>query len=455
MRQLLKRLLPARIRFFLRIENYKDLFLFSGFCCKRFLAFFSSLPATLALHQSIPTVQFGSLAANDPNERQIAEILASHRLKYNQGRHCLYVSDKADLQKIVPGLTEHYPCRIALKIVKSQEISLDGTPYYTSRKTAPATNFISMLAVGTVLEKVVISNILATFACAPRVYDLIRLTFADVCYYALVVEHIGGDSITGEAGRVFVETLKTILRKQNIEIVAVKRNKDFQPPGFNQNIIDSSTGCKYIDIQNFAMFSKKEHCFQGIVEKLDNSNIFADLEVFKRNSLSIFCKRKLNKKICEFSQWYCQYLTGSGIALQNLTLFDIGSPLGLYTMSALANGARWSYVYDDKEGISIERLLYRNGFSRFCPFTYPSGGQSQKKISVDLFCFSYQSETHLLSHLVSIVDTEYLLVDFPVVEEEISIERMIGNIGFVQVSGSTAVFGETMFTLFRKRDLKI
>jgi hypothetical protein len=460
MRQLLKTLLPARIRFFLRLENYKDLLLFSGFCCKRFLAILSSLPGTLALHQSIPTVQLGGSAEKDPVGRQLTELFTSYKVNFNQGRHCLYISDKGDMQKIVPGLTERYPCRIGLKIVKSREISRDGTPYYTSRKIAPATNVISMLAVGTVLEKVVISNILSTFGCAPRVYDVIRLTSADVCYYALVVEHIDGDNITGEVGRLFIDKLEDILRKQHIEIVAVKRNKDFKAPAFNQNIIDSTRGCKYIDIQNFAIFSQREHCFRGFVEKLAQSHILADVEISERNNLSIFAKRKLNRKICEFSLLWCHYLAGSGISLENTTLFDAGLPLGVYTMSALAHDARWSYVYDDKnEVISRERFLYRNGFSRFCSFSSSSENQFQKKISVDLFCFSYQSEAHLLTSLLGVVDTKYLLVDFPVAEDEDQNEKGIelveGNTGFARVTGSTTIFSDTMFTLFMKRELTL
>lgn len=371
----------------------------------------------------------------------------------------MYVSDRADLQKIVPGLSEYYPCPIALKIIKSLEISRDGTPYYTSRKAAPATNLISMLAIGTVLEKIIISNILATFGCAPRVYDLIRVATADVCYYALVVEHISGDSITGEPGRLFIGKLGEILKKQDIEIVAVERNKDFLPPGFNQNIIDSCTGCKYIDIQNFAIFSRKDHCFQGIVDKLDRSNIFSDFELPEGNSLSIFAKRKLNKKICGFSQWYCQYLAVTGTALKNITLFDAGLPVGVYSMAALANGARWSYVFDDKnDAVSIERYLYRNGFSRFC-FVSSSGDSPQHTISVDLFCFSYQSESCLLTSLLRVVDTKYLLVDFPVNQEnnqsEHNIKVMLRKTGFVRVNTSTAEYGRTMFMLFKKEDLKI
>ena len=455
MREILKSLLPGRIRFFLRAQNYKDLLLFSSFCCKRLWRFVASLPVSAPPRQSIPLSQCCIDEQEYPDGCELSDFLSSCNISFNQGRHCIYISDQAAIQNLAPDLIDRYPDNFALKIIKSREMSSDGTPYYTSRKNAPATNYVSMVAVGTVLEKVVISNILATYNYAPHVYDLIQIVINDVCHFALVVEHISGDCLTGEQGQGFIENFKKALQCQDIEIVAVKRNKDFQPPQFNLNIIGSTAGPKYIDIQNFALFSQKRLSCEWFVEKQCSSNIFADVTFSESRFPSLFTERKLNKQIGHFSQWCRKYLIRIGVAPSQITIFDAGSPIGVYTMCVLANEASWSYVFSEhRECLSVERSLFRNGFSRFTVIA-SIADDCKTRLTVDLLCFSYQVESELLFTILGVVDTQYLLIDVPVgdkwtIHKEKNLELKLKEIDFVRVKDSTAVYGKSKFISFKK-----
>ena len=112
-----------------------------------------------------------------------------------EGRHSIYLHAVSDIEEFCPSILGQYPVGFGLKIVKSQMISKDTTPYYTSTKNAPASTWFSMRAVGTMLEKMTVSNVLCLDGVAPRVYDIVRLTTnQNGLLYAFVVHHIAGPS---------------------------------------------------------------------------------------------------------------------------------------------------------------------------------------------------------------------------------------------------------------------
>ncbi len=118
-------------------------------------------------------------------------------MSYISGRHVYYVNKEKDIYNLLPSLPHFYPKPIGLKIIKSNVISDDGTPYYTSNKNAPSSTWITMKAVGSIKEKMIISNMLSLNEMAPRVFDLIKIKIGHSYYFALIVEHVEGKTVTG------------------------------------------------------------------------------------------------------------------------------------------------------------------------------------------------------------------------------------------------------------------
>ena len=74
-------------------------------------------------------------------------------------------------EKIISGLNDRYPHLIGLKLIKSQTMHPDGTPFYCGIDASKTSTKSIMTAVGSVEEKKIISNVLSEYSVAPKTYD--------------------------------------------------------------------------------------------------------------------------------------------------------------------------------------------------------------------------------------------------------------------------------------------
>ena len=91
---------------------------------------------------------------------ELLSVLEGAGISCLSGRHSVYISDRKAIGLLNSEIADRYPGQIGLKIIKSRQISPDGTPFYTSAELAPASTRWSMRAVGSMAEKTVVSNLL-------------------------------------------------------------------------------------------------------------------------------------------------------------------------------------------------------------------------------------------------------------------------------------------------------
>ncbi|MDH4318042.1 MAG: hypothetical protein OEV64_06600 [Desulfobulbaceae bacterium] len=266
------------------------------------------------------------------------------------GRHSFYLSRRADIEKICPALLDFYPYPFGLKIVKSGEISPDGSPYYTSRLLAPASSHMSMRAVGSMLEKVSISNLLHEYGVAPRVYDLVRLESSAGSYHAFIVQHVGGDFVTGEEGVKFIRRFLRVFQRLELEIISIDEHCDLRPPDFRHNIVADLSGSYYVDIQNFVLYTSG---YGTKIQKRLRQLMMNDGPVSGGG-------RDLSLRRVE------GFLQSCGVSIQKARILDLWGDDGTMARQLLTMGVgRVSMIRPVKLASLIRQTLYLCGFSRF------------------------------------------------------------------------------------------
>ena len=320
------------------------------------------------MEQSIPVFPANIDFGIDPSVNLIVQIEKAG-LKYEAGRQSIYINDEQDIARINPDILPRYPKRVGLKLIKSREISPDTTPYYTSQKLAPNSTWFSMIAVGSMLEKTVISNLLHEEGVAPRVYDLIRLESTDGGYqYAFIVQPVAGKAVVGEAGVRFMTHFKNTLNKLGIRIISIKEHCDLRPPDFRHNIIADSDGVYYIDIQNFALFNKNYS--RKLINAMERHNRFTASVTYKKKILSGSIQKRWK------GRYYCNdnsneeniitFLKRNRVKIENSTLLDFCLADEFMTICALNSKAKWSIaVRPDDIASFVRKYLYYRGFTRF------------------------------------------------------------------------------------------
>lgn len=360
----IKQFIPESVRDYLWLRK-RDL-VFLKYLARRFQGRSRCTGIPQALRQQISTyrsdIEFSSTES-------LLTIIEQLGFQFCEGRHTLYLYREADIQRISAELISHYPHLFGLKIIKSLEISPDGTPYYTSNKVARSSSLISMRAVGSVREKTIISNILSLRNVAPKVYDIVKLQSGNTAVFAMVVQRIDGKILTGQAAVDFIVGFKRVLESEGITILGEKDAEDFRPPDFRRNIVSDSTGTYYVDIQNFGFIDEKgrhEKLADAIREVTDfeGSRLFQP-KIYAHGSLpglsmegkrdSLYCILKIQ-----------DFLDRNHVGFQDSTVLDIGCNLGIFSMYALSRGARWCVGLDTPEVVQVARqFLFEHGFSRF------------------------------------------------------------------------------------------
>ncbi|MEA3437076.1 MAG: hypothetical protein U9R43_11465, partial [Thermodesulfobacteriota bacterium] len=195
---------------FKAIDSYLINLLYISYLCRRLLH--NLRCGGFPQRDPLDTFNFNTVPDIFPGTNPVKK-LQKLGINFSEGRHSVYLSDPKAIERICPSITEIYPQPFGLKIIKSQQISSDGTPYYTSSRLAAASNAITMRAVGSVLEKVAISNLLNMYNVAPRVFDIVKIKNPRNAYWALVVQPVEGKVVTGERGVIFIKKLTKALRK--------------------------------------------------------------------------------------------------------------------------------------------------------------------------------------------------------------------------------------------------
>ena len=323
-------------------------------------------------------LSFNSSVELSTNPKTLKDIFHKAGMKYREGCHLTYIYRKEDIEKINKNLIKTYPERFGLKIFFSTDIASDGSVYYISnRHYCDNRNAMYTKSVGTIKEKMVISNILSISGMAPRVYDIITLKYKNILLQAMVVEHIEGSLAQGREGLNFLKKAYTKLEEENIEIISEKTltpqgfqkiDIDFAPPKFNYNIVKSDKGLRYIDIQNFRLNRKRSilKIFPDIKEKTH----FGESLPFRGKRypyqsipfLGITGKRNTTKRLKRIDD----LLSKNDICFSGKNILDVGCNLGMFISHSLNKGASWCTGLDFPEIINVaKRSLLYQGFSRF------------------------------------------------------------------------------------------
>lgn len=313
--------------------------------------------------QSIPVIP-SKIDFNSSLSFDVTETLENAGVNYRSGRHSAYVCGAVEQTKISDELSKRYSAPFGLKIIKSREISPDGTPYYTSAVLAPASTPWSMRAIGSVLEKSIVANLLHEVHVAPRVYDLIRLESKNGAFhYALVVQHIEGFVVHGSMGGEFIEKFKKVLKVRGMSTASIAEHCDLRAPLFRDNIVSDGDQIYYVDIQNFILsdIGKIDALKDQVVEKFRND----PLSVFTINSiLGVKCEQAacidgLISKIAGM-------ISKSGYSLSDCVVVDICQGAGIMAIGLLSRDLFWSYLLrSDEECQLLQSWWNVCGYTRF------------------------------------------------------------------------------------------
>ncbi len=351
--------------------------------------------------QSIPVV-FSGINFGNTYPQDLAEKIEKAGLRFKSGRHSIYIDNPKDIEKINRKILDCYPCNVGLKISKSREISPDSTPYYTSCKLAPASTWFSMIAVGSLLEKTVISNLLHEEGLAPRVYDLVRLEAEDgSCQYGLIVQPVTGEVVVGDKGIEFVSRFRKAMKEIGMQTISIQEHCDLRPPDFRHNILSDSTGTYYVDIQNFVLFNRRF-----------GKDLLKKMTALGRLTPSLL-EREDN-----FSQkkpdTLAVFLSNNGVELQKAAILDFCLLEETVTISALTAGASWIVMIRPSDTVSlIRRYLYYFAFTRFDVFAAEDGcgldWNSLPLSQYDLAFVQVEAEDSFLSGF-ELISVSYLVV---------------------------------------------
>lgn len=362
----LKKLIPAGLwPFFRGVDKYIIDGLYIYFALRRFLA----RKAVRHIHplcQSIPRVNSIIHLGSETTPDNLVHRFKKERLSFKSGRHSVYIYRPEDITRIYPELLQWYPYPFGLKIIKSREMASDFTPFYTSRHLAPASSWFSMFAVGSMRDKMMISNLLAGEEVAPRVYDLVKLESEDGGWqYALVVEHMGEEVVTGSDGIEFIERFTSALNKLGMQTLSIKEHCDLRPPDFRHNIIKGRFYACYVDIQNFVMFHRAFS--NGVLSKTER------LKKLETNPILLTALMEASRKQqnshdlfscnCNLLQ---DFLGQNGVCIENLLLVDKSNGSGIFSMCCLHLGARWCVMVREESRVKwFASYMTLLGYSRF------------------------------------------------------------------------------------------
>ncbi len=354
MRTKLKEIVPLRawplFRFF---DRYLINAMYAGFAFERLLKrqdnVFSLPGQPITVLAS--SINFGS----DP--ARLEHILDKHGIRYKSGRHSVYLGDCADIDRVSRSLCGIYPERVGLKLIKSRQISGDATPYYTSAELAPASTRSSMVAVGSMLEKVIVSNLLHAHRVAPRVYDLVKLVSEDGGFhFGFVVQPVDGAVVTGAKGEAFITAFKQTLASLHLKTVSIGEHCDLRPPDFRHNIMEDENGVYYVDIQNFVF---KNQLYKREPETAVSKRFADDL-------LSRFVTHYSIESFQRFNDALLELINLFSLVSPAMLIVDACTGIGTAGIGLLSSGKTWVHFIRDKEDARIVRsFLYSQGYTRF------------------------------------------------------------------------------------------
>ncbi len=363
----LKKVVPVRawplFRFF---DRYLINTLYIYFAAKRYVAA-RRIPRHSQLKQSIPVVPSHVDFGREPGV-ELTTRLEKAGLHCRSGRHSVYLGDPDDIARISPDLAARYPDPVGLKIIKSREMSPDATPYYTSHRLAPASTWFSMVAVGSMREKAVISNLLHEEGLAPRVYDIIRLESGDGGrQYGFLVQPVRGEMVTGEEGLRFVDRFKKTMERLGMETISIREHCDLRPPDFRNNIVADESGTYYVDIQNFVVFSSDYG--EELLDEMKHHG-----RVPSRSEQEEHVPGQEAEELTVF-------LARNRVEPATSSVLDCGLADETLSMYLLAAGAPWVVLLRQDDTVPlVRRYMYYHGFTRLDVISSENGRSVQDDV---------------------------------------------------------------------------
>ena len=362
-RDRLKKIFPEKSWLFFRWIDKYIIHGMYGYLAIRFFSVRIRLNRFRVCSQSIPT--FYSKIGFDPsNISDITTILADNDVDYKSGRHSAYLFGNCELSKINDDIIGRYPEPFGLKVIKSRELSNDGTPYYTSAVLAPASTKWSMNAIGSVLEKSIVANLLNQEDVAPRVYDIIKLKSGNgVVHYGLIVQHIEGPVVHGDEGVEFVKKFKKVLSSKGMSTASIAEHCDLRAPLFRDNIVRDAGRAYYVDIQNFILsdIGKTRKMRDMIVLRYRN-DLLSNLVLSERGA----GKKNRDRNLDRFASMLAALINNSGFFLEKCVVLDTCSGVGTALVGLLTKELFWGDLIRPEQDCSmLKSWWYVSGYTRF------------------------------------------------------------------------------------------
>jgi hypothetical protein len=301
------------------------------------------------------------------DSRSMTAWFHNNGIKFQEGRHAVYLPPQVGLSRILPDLVSFYPSNAGYKILK------DFDPLEQAAGLSRDAPAIRPKPTGSPRDQVTVANYMYSKGLGPRVWDICVWETTGGAHTVFVVDHIEGNSPEPSECNKYLNDLREIVTRSQLRMLIPdwKKSPEFQPPDCNNNLIQChKLGYpQYVDFHKFSLTSAEawrieiltngEHLFHfgGTRSFRPSRYLYQSIPGMdrpgKRNSLKRW-------------ELITDTLRDAGIELKGRIVLDLGCNAGMMLYLSLVSGACWGFGWDRPNIIrSTQDLLYSLGMSRF------------------------------------------------------------------------------------------
>jgi hypothetical protein len=300
---------------------------------------------------------------------ELRQRLLDLELQPRESGWTFYLPPTAALHRRFPFLTEIYPPRAGLKILKDFQPPADAI--YAAHALAPDGRGRRRQEPLTPSPPALlrVANLLHVAGIGPRVHDLVHLRAGDVDLSAYVVDHIAWTVSEHSHYRTFMARLRPLTRNGLIATLTPKPDlaADFKPPDCNDNLrLDPETGePAFVDFHAFVIPDEARLMTTFARDIMPHAGGDQRRLLYQAIPGLVPGLRDPEKRMAAIAQ----LLRKANLDLDGRVVFDIGCNTGLMMAGALAAGAIWCFGWDHSVvAQAAARILAALGASRFTVF---------------------------------------------------------------------------------------
>jgi hypothetical protein len=331
-------------------------------------------------------VDLDSYAA--PRTESLTAHLDSLGVAYQAGGHAIYLSPEALAASPFSSLRSIYPQTVGLKILKTPGEA--GRASYLHHRSFGDSSFQPALLHSN-RHLTLVAALLHLEGLAPRLYDLVEISYGREVWTAFVVDHVQGHMPSYEECRRGVERLRSLDRRGLITTILPDGYDDpeFECPSCAGNaLVDDQGQFQYVDFQNFRLGNYGTF-LTDLAREASRISHFGD-EIHLRGGrylyqsvpgVRLLAKRDLTGRVSLIRR----LIERAGVSLADRLVLDIGCNIGMTMAEYLRLGAMWCHGWDRPEMVlQAQRLLLAVGCTRFSVTGAELGGASSLETDVPL-----------------------------------------------------------------------